>query len=463
MAKNRTKATRLLLSLAVATALPLSAQVAHTRVETLTKALPKAESTNNPLLVLVHGSSWHTASQRLNDLVWQDIGFTNLLSSPVVMTNIHIRQNQTKDAVELEKENRKGWKDKPVLTYPAIQVYGSDGQLLATVQGRTLIKAASPDKLAALLNPLLNAANRRKQLLAQYHSISKTVKQSEALELLCKLNELPINKEPEILKMLEQVDPNDSSGWQARISFAGWHYMRGITKRLEDEQAEQVLAETVKALSSDANTPDQRTIILGAKGRALVALNRYDDAWLCFQQVANVAPGSASGSAIFKYGLRVAGSATREIVDPESPLANADIGKNLTKSKTNFRLSSQAHDDGSQHHTLLSGPPSSSGTAFHTDNEYGAHIIIDLGGGCELRALKITNRTSIHERAKGLTVWVSTNQREWKQIWQADTVEAVWPILLKAPVRASYIKVGLPKDTKNYLHLHAVDAYGKRL
>ena len=307
MAKNRTKATHLLLSLALAVAFSLNVQAAATRAPTFTKALPIAKSKGQPLLVLVHGSSWHTASQRLNDLVWQDYGFSHLLSSSVVMTSIHIRQNQTKDAAELEKKNREGW-NKSISTYPAVQVYSSDGQILATMQGRALIKSATAEKLAALLNPLIEAANLRTKLLSQYQSAAAAGKHTDAIKKLCQLNELPINKEPDILKMLERVDPSDRSGWQAQISFSGWDYMRDITKRLEEGQAVEVLAETERALKSRANTPDQRTIIYGARGRALVALDRKDDAWICFQKAAAEVPNSANGKAVLNYGRRVTGA-----------------------------------------------------------------------------------------------------------------------------------------------------------
>lgn len=431
-----------------------------TRIDSFTEALEKARSTQQPLLALIHGSSWHPASKRLNEEVWQDLRFTQLIEKPLIITAIEVSQNVDKDTAEREKAARKGWKSDPVKTYPAVQIYAQDGHVLTTVQGRSLIGSTSAVGLASRLNPIIKAAYMRDQLLQQYNSDMASGKEREALDALIQLNELPINKEANIIELLTAADPNDNSGWQARLQFKGWGYMREMTGKLNDGRAEEALIETEAALSSKAYSPEQRILILGAKGRALVALGQYDDAWHCFQDAAQFAPNSAEAKAILSYGRRVAGAATREIIDATSPLANS--GANLTKQRANYTLSSQAHDDGSRHHMLFQGPLPS-GSAFHTDNEKGAHIIIDLDGLCEVRALNIVNRSNIHERAAGLTVWASTNKREWEEIWQADSVQGSWQIRLQRPVRASHLKVGLPEDTKNFLHLRAVDAYGKRL
>ena len=242
MASNKTKLTRAFLTVALAIALQLSAQAAPTRVETFTEALPKAQSAKQPLIVLIHGSSWQMASQRLQQQIWQNPSFIKRITSPVVMTHIHVRQNLDKPTAEQDKATRKDWQGKPVRTYPAIQIYGSDGHLLSTLQGRQLIHAASPEKLADQLNPLIQAAYLRDKLLPYYHASITAGKNSDALKALIQLNQLPINNETDILKMLAQADPNDSSGWQARLSFKGWGYMRDVTGKLKEGQAEQVLA-----------------------------------------------------------------------------------------------------------------------------------------------------------------------------------------------------------------------------
>lgn len=443
--------------------LPFGLLAGQTRVDSFTEGLSKAKSLEAPLAVLIHGSSWSGASKRLHEEIWQNLRFANLLASPSVITSIHVRQNQGGETAERDKARQKGWKDEPVKTHPAVQVYGHDGQLLKTLQGRALIQAGSKAKLAAVLNSTLKAARQRTVLLRDYKSAIAAGNNAKALDALEALIRLPLNREPGILKKLKQVDPQDRSGWQARLNFSGWEHMRETTRRLGKGEAAQVLSDSNKRIALNVHPPKQLTFILAAKGRALAKLGRHDEAWRCFYQGAAQVPGSPDSIAIFNYGLRVAGAATRDILDPRSPLARARAGENLTKDRASFTLSSQAHDNGSQHATLFSGPYSPRGSAFHTNNEAGAHIIIDLDGPCELRALNIVNHNNNRQRASGLTIWISSNQRNWKKIWQAEKVQAKWEIILDSPVRASFLKVGLPEDSRNFLHLQAVDAYGKRL
>lgn len=442
--------------------LSLALQAGATRADNFADALSKAESLKAPAIVLVHGSSWHPASQHLYENIWQEMDFAGQLSTPLVVSSIHIRQNADKAWAEQEKAGRKGWQQGPIKTYPAIQVYGHDGTLLKTIQGRALGQPENGTQLAAKLNPVVEAAKQRADLLPKFESAAASGNHRAALDMLSTRIRLPLDREPDIIKMLQRVDPEDQSGWQARLNFSGWPYMRELTGRLAKGEAGQILAETEASIASNVHPPEQLLFILAARGRALTQLERYEEAWQSFHRAAAQVPGSPDSVAVFNYGLRTAGAATREILDPRSPLARAQVGKNLTKERATFTLSSQAHDDGSNHPTLMTGPLSS-GSAFHTANEAGAHIIIDLDGPCELRAIRIVNRINIHERAEGLTVWASSDQQSWKPIWQAENVQAEWEIILQAPVRASYLKVGLPKDTANFLHLRAVDAFGKRL
>ena len=77
-----------------------------------------------------------------------------------------------------------------------------------------------------------------------------------------------------------------------------------------------------------------------------------------------------------------------------------------------------------------------------------------------MRYLKIRNRLNTHqERAKDLTVWVSGDEKSWKQVWRARSVKDEWVVDAGKDVTCSYIKIGLPR--KGTLHLNKVTVFGK--
>jgi WD40 repeat protein len=101
--------------------------------------------------------------------------------------------------------------------------------------------------------------------------------------------------------------------------------------------------------------------------------------------------------------------------------------------------------------------------AFHTPFKPEAdqpHIIIRLKKPANLRQVAVENRrlAESHERAKGLTLWLSADGQEWSQVWQAESPQAEWLIDLGAGQQAQYLKLGLPG--KGVLHLREVVVYG---
>ncbi len=102
--------------------------------------------------------------------------------------------------------------------------------------------------------------------------------------------------------------------------------------------------------------------------------------------------------------------------------------------------------------------------AFHTqyqpEEANQPHIIIRLKKPANLRQVAVENRrwAEFHERAKGLTLWLSADGQEWRQVWQAENPQAEWLIELGTGQQAQYLKLGLPG--KGILHLREVVVYG---
>ncbi len=88
-------------------------------------------------------------------------------------------------------------------------------------------------------------------------------------------------------------------------------------------------------------------------------------------------------------------------------------------------------------------------------------ITIQLAKESEVRYVWLQNRLSpqFHDRAKGLTIWTSTDGKEFKKVWAAEKPQAEWMADLPEGTRARYIRIGL--DGVGTFHLNRGVVYGR--
>lgn len=112
---------------------------------------------------------------------------------------------------------------------------------------------------------------------------------------------------------------------------------------------------------------------------------------------------------------------------------------------------------------LSASDPSNREFAFHSPNEgmESPAVAIRLKSEAEIRHVTIQNRRNpqFYDRAKDLAVWVSTDGKEWQQVWKSDKPGENYEIDLPAGTRGKYLKVGL--DGKGILHLNQITVFGK--
>jgi N-acetylglucosamine-6-sulfatase len=99
--------------------------------------------------------------------------------------------------------------------------------------------------------------------------------------------------------------------------------------------------------------------------------------------------------------------------------------------------------------------------AFHTaEGAEEPHVVIRLDAPRRVRYVYIRNRTNgFHDRAEGLTLWLSTDGEAWEKAWQAKAVAEEWTVDLGKLVACRYLKLGLPR--RGTLHLKRIVAFGK--
>lgn len=112
---------------------------------------------------------------------------------------------------------------------------------------------------------------------------------------------------------------------------------------------------------------------------------------------------------------------------------------------------------------LLSAvPPGSRDFAFHSNEGTSEppFILIRLNEPAELRHVYMQNRVNkqFHSRAADLTIWVSEDGDEWKQVWQSTKPQPDYHVDLPPGGNISFVKIGMPHRAT--LHLNQVILYG---
>jgi len=424
-------------------------------------AVEQTTAARRPLAVLVHGSAWQGASRRIAEQLWRTDAFRDGLTESFTLTEIAVDQSPDEAAKKTFAEATKGWDAGSVKTFPAVQVYGSDGHLLKTLAGRDLRDiAGSPDKLAAAVNALGKASQERDRLREAIAAKAGRGDVSALIEDVCALGLLP---EKDAVKKIREIDPEDRSGRAARLAFTGWELIRGTSERIGKGEATAALDEVETMLANEHYEPQQRCLLLAAKGMSLAALERTEEAWQAYQLAHAWDPDGVNGKAVIHHAHRTVGATLR--VGPRADAATPQP-QNLTRDRAKLAVISPdpQHDRPADHASLFSGPLQD--YAFHTAAIAGPHVVVDLQESCRLDAVQIVNRTSHPERAAGLTLWLSADGREWRQAWEDKEAKPEWTVDLRAGSdvgpEARYLKIGLPATSTGALHLRAVNVFGTR-
>lgn len=99
---------------------------------------------------------------------------------------------------------------------------------------------------------------------------------------------------------------------------------------------------------------------------------------------------------------------------------------------------------------------------FHSREDAAAPpaIIIRLSEEKEVRQIWMQNRVNkqFHDRARDLTVWLSSDGKQWTEVWKSKQPQPEYEVDLPKGSQAQFIKIGLPE--KGILHLNQVIIYG---
>lgn len=132
--------------------------------------------------------------------------------------------------------------------------------------------------------------------------------------------------------------------------------------------------------------------------------------------------------------------------------ADIQLGPTMRNSSWNDRV----------HLLLTDVKPSGLGFVFHSaDGAEEPAITIRLAKESDIRHIWLQNRLEpqFFSRAEGLTIWVSNDGKDFKEVWHAEKPKAEWTADLPAGVRAKYIRIGLVG--RGIFHLNRVAVFGE--
>lgn len=199
---------------------------------------------------------------------------------------------------------------------------------------------------------------------------------------------------------------------------------------------------------------------------------RYDAAQAILPKLSNV---DFKGDMLFSYSLRPleTGSSVEEVVrrsvpeglsvpmKPTDEVIYSDVSKDWKCISRDASLTySSTSRWAPENDTLLT--TQSGAFAFHTLEEKEPWLVIDLGEKQPVSAIEILNRADAQgNRTKNLRIWLSDNQRSWKEVFQAGPTSSRWMVKLDQPTTARYVKIGTVNAKPQFFHLKGVKVFAE--
>ncbi|MGZ0709686.1 beta-galactosidase [Coraliomargarita sp. W4R53] len=98
--------------------------------------------------------------------------------------------------------------------------------------------------------------------------------------------------------------------------------------------------------------------------------------------------------------------------------------------------------------------------SFHTAAEKAPWLIIDLKEKQPVAGVEIFNRSGRQGmRTRNLHVWLSTDQRNWTQVFAASAPQQRWLVAFDKLREVRYIKIGMINNHPEFFHLKGVKIY----
>lgn len=156
------------------------------------------------------------------------------------------------------------------------------------------------------------------------------------------------------------------------------------------------------------------------------------------------------------------GKAGERLRSGQSPIKTEPFPGDLLTSGGLLLTSSTSGWDHPENHWGVLEP---CGGGFHTESEVHPNAVVRLGKLGDLSGIVIHDASGQNSgRQLPLKVSVSENGQTWTQVFRTEKHQDMWRIPLEGQAtRVQFIKVERDDDRKEFFHLNAIHAYGRRL
>ncbi len=197
----------------------LTAQVPST---SFAVGLAKAKTESHLLLVLAHGSDWCAFGERVMKAIWNDEKFREgLHARGAFAADVNVLQSPSAEQKQLNGGRNKGWKVGWVACYPSVVAFTSAGVLIGKLEGKNFPRSLNEARQA--ISAFASTCQTFIKLEAQYEKAKAVKDLGLQIEILLSIDQLSVPRPKNLVDRLKKLDPKDSLGHIARLTFPRWH------------------------------------------------------------------------------------------------------------------------------------------------------------------------------------------------------------------------------------------------
>ena len=228
--------------------------------------LLKAKAESRVLIVLAHGSDWSVYGERIRTTIWSEAEFQKgLYARGMIVADVDVLQESSPVQKKLHDVRNKGWKAGWVRSYPAVLAFTSGGALIGKIEGQRM------PRLLEEVRSAIRAFALNCEMFTKFEAQFLVAEQAKniglQIEILLSIDRLPISRPATLIDRLSKLDPKDSLGHLARLTFPSWHSVVNRATLEAKKQKGQLARERLNGLlARNVLTTDQQAIVYLALG-----------------------------------------------------------------------------------------------------------------------------------------------------------------------------------------------------
>jgi len=262
---------------------------------TYKEALARGQKDKRDLVVFVHGPDWCRIGEIFRERVWDNSAFRKKLGDGFVLFEAIVLEKPTESQKKALEARQKGL-DTRFQTYPVLVFIGPDGKRYGAALGSET-ERAFPERLddaVKLIHALRDAREKRDAFLARAAKAPASEK-PKWLFLAC---EAGADRQKELLDLLKKADPENASGYVARVGFNGVGVLLRAKKFGDGKKFEDGEKWLNEQLRQKGLTDLQKQWVYTALGNLYRRWGGHDrQAWDTFMAATKIDPKTVMGRA----------------------------------------------------------------------------------------------------------------------------------------------------------------------